>query len=577
MANPVKTGALLLWAVIPALAALAAHAPGLSGNFLWDDAALVESNPFVADCANLGPALSLSNLFNVLPVPMSARPVVNASLIADSCAGGGARAMRLTNLLFHCANSVLVFLLALTFSGAAPASAAAALLFAVHPAAAEAVQIVVFRAHLLGFFFFACALLASVYYARRPALLSAAAAAGTALLGMLSVETAAVLPAAAAAAVYYDSGRDGLRRASHLLAALLLALAFYAWFRAPRAGYDIAGASRPGISAASGLYPADLFSGAAAPAAAALPPQWRSVYSAPLSNLYTMAAVAAGYARDAASPRRLSPDYNPEIVTGFGRAALPLLFSLCLLAASAGLLYQRRLSGLGLALFVITLLPALNLVPLYNLKADRYLYFPLAGAVLAAAALIRLTTARKEYWAPVAAAALLLGAVTLKRAPVFRDDLAFFAEAVKSSPSSSRAKANLSAALLRSGDREGGAGMAAAALRLDPASPALRLRLAFALAAGGKSPEALAEAKAVLTAVPDEPGALYLAGLLTLRHDRAAGKALLERSLLAAPALEEARLTLALLDKKKARELSREDKIRLGELAGFYRSSGLFF
>jgi hypothetical protein len=575
MANPVKTGALLLWAALPALAALAAHSPGLSDNFLWDDAALVENNTFVSDCANLGQALSPANLFKVLPVPMSARPVVNATLIADSCAGGGPGAMRLTNLLFHAANSVLVFLLALTFSGAAPASAAAGLLFAVHPAAAEAVQIAVFRAHLLGFFFFACALLASVYYARRPALLSAAAALAASLLGMLSVETAAVLPAAAAAAVYFDSGREGLRRAAHLLAALLLALAFYAWFRAPRSGYDIKDISSPGIQATSGLHPAELFRGRARRDGGAMPPQWREAYSSPAANLYTMAAVAAGYARDAASPRRLSPDYNPEIITGFRRAALPLLFGLCFIAAAAGLLYFRHLSGLGLTLFLLALLPALNLVPLYNLKADRYLYFPLAGLALTAASLP--LTAKKVSWALLASAALLFTAVTLKRAPVFRDDLAFFSEAVKRAPSSARARTNLSAALLRSGDCSGGARLAGEASVLDPGNVPLRLRRAYTLAACGRSREALPEAKAVLAASPRSPEALYLAGLLTLKRDRAAGRALLERALTEAPAFEEARLTLALLDKKKARELSREDKRGMEELAGFYRSAGLFF
>lgn len=577
MKNAVKTAPALAAAALIFCAALAAHAPGLSDRFLWDDTALVGANSFVSDCASLGPALSPSNLFKVLPVAMSARPVVNASLIADRCAGGGPRAMRLTNMLFHAANSVLVFLLALTFSGAVPASAAAGLLFAVHPAAAEAVHIAVFRAHLLGFFFFACALLASVYYARRPALLSAAAAAAAALLGMLSVETAAVLPAAAAAAVYFDSGREGLRRSVHLLAALLLVLAFYAWFRAPRSGYDIAGASRPGISAASGLYPADLFGAPPAPAPAALPPQWRAVYSSPLSNLYTMAAVAAGYARDAASPRQLSPDYNPELLTGFRRAALPLLVCLCLIAAAAGLLYLRNLAGLGLALFLLTLLPALNLVPLYNLKADRYLYFPLAGLALTAASLTIVMTAKKAYWAMVACAALLFTAVTLRRAPVFHSDLSFFSEAVKRAPTSARARANLSAALLRSGDRAGGARLAAQACALDPGNLTLRLRLAFALAAGGMSREALQEAKAVLAASPQEPSALYLAGLLTLKRDRAAGRALLEHALLTDPSLEEARLTLALLDKKKTRELSREDKSRLAELADFYKSANLLF
>jgi hypothetical protein len=577
MENAEKPGRVLLAAAVVFLAALAVHAPAISGNLLWDDASFLAANPFASNCGSLSAALNPANLVKVLPVPMSARPVVNITLIADACAGSGAAGKKITNLLLHACASALLFLLALTLSGALLPSAAAAALFAMHPAAAEAINVIVFRSHLLGLCFFLAALLASVYYARKPALAAAAAAAGCALLGMLSVETCAVVPAAAAAAVYFDSGRAGLRRLLPALAALLLALSFYAWFWVPRAGYDITGASSPGVRTASFIYPGAILGSALPARRAALPARWRAVYASHRTNLYTMAGVAASYAHDAVNPRRLSPDYAPEVVTTLRRAALPLLFCLAWAGTAGFLLYRRSLAGLGLALAALALLPALNLVPMYNLKADRYLYFPLAGAALLAAGLLRAPGRPALRWTAAAGLMLLFVLVSLRRAPVFHNELSFFAEAVRLAPGSPRAQGNLAAALLRAGDCPAACAHAGAAAGLDAANPALRLRLAYTLAACGRPVQALPEARAALGADPASGDALYLAGLLDLRRDRAAGRALLEKALAADPSLYEARLTLALLDKKIARELSRDDKTAMEALAGFYRSAGLFF
>ena len=72
-----KPRTLVFCAVLAFCAALAAHAPSLAPNLLWDDALYIGSNPFAADCSNLGTVLNPVNLVKVLPVPLSARPLTN--------------------------------------------------------------------------------------------------------------------------------------------------------------------------------------------------------------------------------------------------------------------------------------------------------------------------------------------------------------------------------------------------------------------------------------------------------------------------------------------------------------------
>jgi len=581
MENAEKTGGVLLCAALAFCAALAAHAPALSGTLLWDDTAFIGSNAFVSDCSNLRTVLNPVNLIKILPVPMSARPLVNASLLADACSGAGPGGMRLTNLLLHAFNAALLFALLFLLSGSAPAALFGAVVFAVHPAAAEAVNIITFRAHLLGFFFFISGLLCALFYGRGAGRPAAAASAACYFLALMSAETALVLPAAALLAVYFDTGRGGLKRTLPLLGVMAAVALFYLWFRVPRSGYAIAGVSAPGIAGASAFYPRVLLpetSGGRAFALTLTP--WRAVYADPAANLYTMTRVTLDYLGALVLPLRLSPDYSPEVITTLKRGLPPVLGVVGVLVSGIYFFSRKRLSGLGLLIIFTGLLPALNIWPIYNLKADRYLYLPLAGFSLAAAAGLRYVLAgsgRRVLLVPALAWLALLGGLTLRRAPEFRDDLALFSAAVRRQPAAPRARVNLSAAYLRLGDCAGAGREAAAAAGLDAANPQLRLRLAFTLAYCGSKEQALKETLTALAAVPGEADALYLAGLLKLKTDRAQALALLRRAAAAAPDRREALLTLYMAEKKKPAALGPRDRRDLADLKDFYRRAGLLF
>jgi hypothetical protein len=572
----------LLSAALVFCAALGAHAPELSASLLWDDAQFIGDNSFAASCSNMGAALNPVHLIKVLPAPFSARPLVNVSLIADACSAAGPYGMRLTSLLFHAFNSALLFFLLLALSASVPASLFGALVLAVHPAAAEAVNIISFRSHLLGFFFFISALFFSLVNGRKAALPLAAAAAGCYFLALMSVETAFVLPAAALLTVYFDSGKDGLKRTGPLFAALALVAVFYLWFRVPRSGYDIPGVSTPGISAASFLYPASIFpKGFAAPDHILTMPAWRAVYSDTAANLFTMARVTLDYASALVLPLGLSPDYSPRVITTLRQGFAPLAGCLLFLAGVFSLYLRKRLAGLGLLLTFTCLLPALNLWPIYNIRADRYLYLPLAGFCLACAAGFKYCLAGGRKRRVLAALALLwvsaLSAITLRRAPEFRNDLALFSAAVKQEPAAARARANLAAAWLRAGNCREAAAEAAQAAALDPANPQLRLRLAFTLASCGRGGEALKEADEALRVSPGNAAALYLSGLLRLNIDRRGAIDRLRQADAAAPASREAFLTLFLVEKKDPAALGPRDREALSRLKKFYSGAGLLF
>lgn len=569
----------LLLAAAVFASALALYLPSAPAELLWDDEEFIAKNSFISDCSNLGTALDPANLLKVLPVPMSARPLVNASLLADVCSGGGVRGMRLTNALLHAFNGALVFFLLLVLCGSAPAALFGALVFALHPASAEVVHIITFRSHLLGFFFFMAGLLSSVFFARKPGALTGTAAAMAYFLAVMSVETPIVLPAAALLAVYFDSGKEGLRRSAPLLLGLVLIGAFYLWFRAPRSGYDLPGSASSGIAGPSLLYPAALLPpDVSRPESVNTPPPWRELYSNRTANLFTMSAITLHYFRTLALPSRLSADYNPAVIRSFWPGVWPLAGCLAALAGGWLLFIKRKLSGLALLLIFIALLPALNILPVYNIRADRYLYLPLAGFALLAAAGFRRGSgerSRRRLF-PLAAAGLYLAglcAVSISRAAEFRDDLSLFSAAVARDPGVPRAQANLAAALLRRGDCGKAVGHSRAAAALDPGNRQLRLRLAYTLAWCGRA----GESSLLLKDFPGDPDALFLSGLLSLKSDRARAASLLKAALEAAPRRRLFFLALLLAEKKEPAGLAARDREDLAELRKSLGAAGLLF
>jgi tetratricopeptide (TPR) repeat protein len=131
--------------------------------------------------------------------------------------------------------------------------------------------------------------------------------------------------------------------------------------------------------------------------------------------------------------------------------ALPgLLF---LAAGLAALLWARRFA-FAAALFLIPLLPVLNLVPIGEVLAERFLYLPVAGVGLAFGLLIqRLAKGRALHVVLGLGAVLLLlfGVLTVKQVEVWTDHFALWSHGVAADPEDPQARMGLGLALLKKG------------------------------------------------------------------------------------------------------------------------------
>lgn len=493
------------------------HIPFISPEPIWDDGAFLAGNAFLGDCSGAAAAVSPGSFLSVERRPLAARPLTLATLAADACQGGDFAWLKLTNALLHGLNAALLFFYVSAAAGSGTAAFLAAALFALHPAAGEAVHIAVFRNHLLSFLFVFCALAllldekASGRWKREAGALACLAAA------LLSGETAAAFPFMLLCQWAAMGGPLLDRRRLRFLAAAGAVLLFYLWFRLPRSGYILPGSEPLAAGLLSPLYPAAMFpsSGAACYVPPHWVPPWAAVYADYAARFYTMSSIMLAYIGDLLLPVSLKGDYSPAVINsaaaGLPRAALLT----AVLAAPAAMLASARWRATGAALLMAAaaFLPVSGIFPVYNLRADRYLYLPMGAvslvwAAAAAAGPARLRGPIKAFLAALCAAFALF---SLQRLPDFSSARGFFETAAEGGDNA-RAEINLAAVAAAEGGYKEAARGLRRALEIYPSDPHAVLRLAE-VSLDLRRPE---EAVRILEAgLPDGygPAAAYLEGV----------------------------------------------------------------
>jgi hypothetical protein len=347
--------------------ALAAAAPGLGNGFVYDDIPIVEQNPVLRHPESLERIWTTPYWRSGLLY----RPLTIQLFALEWTAGGG------RPLPFHLVNVALMVGCALLFwklaSRLLPEGAAliAAVLFAVHPVHVESVANVVGQAELLAT---ALTLLCIERYlswrddggltlGRRTAL------ALITLLAIFSKETGYVIPllliAAELLATPPGTGwRQRLRALGPALALQLAVVAAAVLIRITVLG--------PTTGAGPAVAIRDL------PAA---------------DRIAGMLAVVPEWARLLYWPFQLQAEYGPPAIEVTGPFGLAHLLGLILLAGTGLLLVRvwRRqpVLGFGLVWIGIALLPVSNLLaPTGVILAERTLFLPSAGAMLALGAVI---------------------------------------------------------------------------------------------------------------------------------------------------------------------------------------------
>ena len=396
-------------AALAALTAAVVALPSIRNGFVEDDHWVVEQRPILHHPPSLA-ALVVEPWWPATFQGALWRPSVLLSFALDYRIGADPRWFHAVNVLWAALATGLLTLLAASLGGTG-VGLATGLLFAVHPVHVEAVANLVGRAELIAAAAYAAALLCALRAAQDRRWLLGVGLAAAVAIG--AKEHAATLPAAVALVLLVR--RQPLRRM--LAPALAAAVPVAAYFAAR-------GAVVHGTLSVGGLAPG--LEGLDLPRRA-----------------WAMLALSLQWWRLLVFPVRLSADYSPAQVTvstGLTPAHLAAA-ALWLGAAWAAWRSRRRalLVTLGIAWLALTLLPVANLVPTEILVAERTLYLPSWGFLLAAVgAVAPLAWPRRAVLAVVGTLVVLGAARSAVRAGVWRDDDSWFAALQRDAPHSYR-------------------------------------------------------------------------------------------------------------------------------------------
>lgn len=424
------------------LAAVAvAYANALGAAFQFDD-----WNVIVADAR----VQSLAAWWEGMP---GIRPLLKLTYALNHASGLGPAGFHAVNVVVHAGCALLLLALLRRWPGDAgpvgTAALVAALLFALHPVQTEAVTYASGRSSSLAAFLCLASLVAwlrgrdgsRVASVASPLLFAAALA---------TRETAVVLP---------------------------LALVLWAATAGRRRGWA--------VLRGTGMHWGVL---ALAAAGAALVPDYHRFFATslgarePLAQVLTQADALRWLAGQLLWPAALNADPALPVAVAPTPARIATLLAVAALAGGA-LAGLRRWPALafGVLWFFLWLAPTNSLLPRLDVVNDRQLYLALAGpawlAGLAVAAL-----ARRWRVAAVATAAILLlglGAATLDRNAVYRDEVAFWSDVAVKSPGNARAHNNLGYALALKGRDADAERAFLRAMALDPGNARAGVNLAL--------------------------------------------------------------------------------------------------
>jgi protein O-mannosyl-transferase len=516
---------LAIAAGLAAVAALAFHAvPGLP--FIhFDDPEYVTGNPFLRGGLSreaVAWALTSSHAANWHPLTWVSH-LVDVSLF-----GMDPRGHHAVNLLLHCANVALLFLLLERMTGDAGRSALAAALFALHPLRVESVAWVSERKDVLSAFFWIATTLAWVGWTRRRTAARYALVLLLFALGLASKQMLVTLPFTLLLLDAWplrriDAVRPTVRDLVPLVVEKLPLLA---------------------LSATASVVTFLVQSGRGATR-----PMDRYPFPERLENA---AASVWVYLADNVWPASLSVFYpHPE-----GPVSLPRLAGLLAsLAAVTALAWVARRRApwvtVGWLWFLGTLVPVLGLIQVGNqARADRYTYVPSIGlALIVAWSIPRLQAAwaRRTVWAVAAALVALLGVLTVRQVEFWASDRVLFEHAdavtrrnwlaetvlgmdlerrgdvagaaaryqraLQIHPQSPQALNNLGSILVGAGARDRGIALLQEAVRLWPGYTAAVANLGSALAESGRLAEGLGHLRTAAIQAPDDPAIRYNLGL----------------------------------------------------------------
>ncbi len=417
-----------LWWLLPALVlGFLVYTNALGGEFVYDDLRQIKRNILIQDGSQFWRALT-SDVWAFKSGDQVAsnywRPSFVFWMILNfRCFGSSTFGWHLTNILLHVGVVALAFALLRRLNVARPVAAAIALIFAVHPVHSESVAWISGAPDLI----LGAAMLGSIWFVillgEKKTPLRWALAVGLYAVALGAKEIAILYPLMIVALLYRQKnvGDKSAPWARSLSIAWPFAAvaAFYLLIR-----QSILGNLQQLPAGGANLG----------------------------ETILTLPAVFAFYLRQLVFPYWVAPSHPLRAVTtadiGIGNFLIPLAITIAVGWWMMRMASQSRTARMGLALFLIPLLPAMNITafPADQLVHDRYLYVPLLGFLIltipALSSLLERAASERTSRAPLLVfivailAAVPLAAQTVRYNQAWISNLALWEWAVRSDPNS---------------------------------------------------------------------------------------------------------------------------------------------
>jgi tetratricopeptide (TPR) repeat protein len=469
---------------------------GGNGFVGYDDPTYVQDNPVVQlGLTSYGVHWALTNL-----VAANWHPLTVLSHMLDvQLFGLGPGWHHRENVLWHCANALLLLAFLRITTGSRWRSTLVAALFALHPLRVESVAWISERKDVLSTFFWFAALVAYVAYARRPGSLRYLAVAVAFVLGLLAKPMVVTLPAVLLLLDVWPLRRlpQGKLSAAALWPLLREKLPLFALSAAASAVTFLSQDASGAVRSARGLPFAARAANAVVSAVAYL---GKTLWPTDLAVLYP------------------HPGYRPG-----GIPAWKVAFATALLLGITALVVRearrRPYLPVGWGWYLVTVLPVIGLVQVGQQgMADRYTYLPLIGPVFAgvwaaaeAAATLRVPRAALAAIGSI----LVLAAAWIARAQVavWHDTLTLFDHAARVTEDNAIAWKNVGSARFERGETTEALAAFAEAARIDPEDPDLWFDQGMALSALGRHREAASQFERAIQLEPSDADAWFNLGV----------------------------------------------------------------
>lgn len=335
--------------LLPFVISIIVYLNCLQNSFVYDDDSTIINNYFIRHWSNL-PALFTSKYF-ALSAELTYRPVVTLSYFIDYTFWHlNPLGYHLTNILLHAINSVLVFIFAFQVFKNRKSAFISALFFSSYPLFSEVVNAVGFREDLLACMFFILAFICYLKANQQRYILSYLISLFCYFLGLFSKEMAITLPILI---VLYDVVFKGY---SYMKSKYLYYLGYFS---------------------VATFYILNRFFFLHNPLESQIPYPQGSFFV----NFLTMIHILASYVKLLFLPFCLNADYVIPFSTSILKASfwLSVLLFIAICIFSFRLRLQNKHIFFFILWFFVTLIPVMNIVPLGNIMAERYLYIPGTG------------------------------------------------------------------------------------------------------------------------------------------------------------------------------------------------------